>query len=517
MEESTSSQNCILRVCDCSKRFGKVQALDCVSIDFQQGEIHTLLGENGAGKTTLMNIIYGLYQRDQGEIIVEGKKREIRSPQDSLRLKIGMVPQFFKLVSDMSIFENIFLFIQGTRFFIERKKIRAEIVRLSRLFGFGLEDKLNVEIASLSEGEKQKVEILKILARGSKILLFDEATNVLAPSELESFLQVIKELNQKDYTILYITHRLQEALAISHRISVFRKGKLVGTVLGKDATLDGLTRMMVGADLERKPVTHRAVSGERVLQLENLKVKDDRGLTALRGVSFTLHAGEIVGLAGIEGNGADILAESIMGLRKPQEGSVRYCDREITHLKPASRMKAGISFIPSTHTLISSFTVRDNSILDYPDREPFSRKGLLHPKAITAHAVKIVSTYQVQTPSIYLEAGKLSGGNRQRLALGRKLEAQPRVMIAYVPTKGLDVKSQNFVYEKLQELKQTGSTILFIGTDLDELLLNSDRLLVIYRGEIVGSFDDPSRVSKIEIGLLMTGGSQYLTKESKAA
>jgi simple sugar transport system ATP-binding protein len=464
-----------------------------------------------------MNIIYGLYQKDRGEIIIGGKTRDIRSPQDSLKLNIGMVPQFFKLVSDMSIFENIFLFIRGTRFFVERKKIREEIVQLSRLFGFGLEEKLHVEIANLSEGEKQKVEILKILARGSKILLFDEATNVLAPNELESFLQVIKDLNQKDYTILYITHRLQEALAISHRISVFRKGRLVGTVLGKDATYDGLTRMMVGADLVRKQITHQAIRGKRVLHLENLKVKDDRNLPALRGVSFELHEGEIVGLASIEGNGADILAETIMGLRKLQGGSIHYQATDITHLSPANRMKAGIGFIPSSNTLIPSFTVRDNTILDYPDREPFSTKGFLHAKAITTHAVKIVSTYQIQTPNIYLQAGKLSGGNRQRLALGRKLEVQPRLMIAYMPTKGLDIKSQNFIHEKLQELKRTGSTILFIGTDLDELLQNCERLLVMYRGEVVRSFSDLSQVSKIEIGLSMTGGAQYIKKETIGA
>jgi ABC-type uncharacterized transport system ATPase subunit len=514
METKGQNQQVILQVCQCSKRFGKVQALDCVSLDFRQGEIHTLLGENGAGKTTLMNIIYGLYQKDQGSIVIAGQKREIRSPKDSLKLSIGMVPQFFKLVADMSIFDNIFLFIRSKRFFVDKKKVSARIKELSELFGFGLEEKLDVEISDLSEGEKQKVEILKILARGSKILLFDEATNVLAPNELEAFLQVIKELNQKGYTILYITHRLQEALAISDQISVFRKGKLVGTVAGKDATYDQLTRMMVGADLEHKKVIKREGVGKSILQVENLQVRDDRNLPALRGVNFALQEGEIVGLAGIEGNGADILAEALMGLRKVQGGSIHYHGTDITHESPASRMKAGISFIPSSHNLVPAFTVRDNSILDYPDRIPFSRKGFLNPKAITAHALKIVSIYQVQTPSIYLQASKLSGGNRQRLALGRTLEMAPKLMIAYVPTKGLDVKSQNFVYEKLQELKQNGSTILFIGTDLDELLQNSDRLLVIYRGEIVRCFDDLNQVSKIDIGLLMTGGAQYVKKEA---
>ncbi len=512
MVEDSENSEVMLEVRNISKRFGKVQALDSVSLAFRQGEIHTLLGENGAGKTTLMNIIYGLYHSDSGEIYLRGQKEEVRSPKDSLRLGIGMVPQFFKLVPDMTIVENVCLFMRDSQFLINKEGVREEIRRLSEMFGFGLEESLDVEIADLSEGGKQKVEILKVLARGSEILLFDEATNVLAPHELQVFLDVIRDMNRKGYTILYITHRLQEALSISDRISVFRKGKLVGTVSGEEATVDIVTKMMVGTEIERKSAVSSSRTSNRLIQCKDLAVLDDRGLPAVRNVSFELYEGEIVGLAGIEGNGSDQLAEAIMGLRPLEGGKIIYGGADITDLPPLGRMERGISYIPSSNTLVHLFSVRDNTILDYPGTEPFSRKGILNRPAITNHATKIVDTYHIQTPSIFLQAAKLSGGNRQRLALGRKIEANPKLMIAYHPTKGLDIKSQNFIYERFLEMEQNGATVLFIGTDLDEILQLSNRLMVIYRGEIVGDFEDTRQVSKFDIGLLMTGGHSYVEK-----
>jgi simple sugar transport system ATP-binding protein len=509
MIEDNANFEVILEVHEISKRFGKVQALESVSLGFRKGEIHTLLGENGAGKTTLMNIIYGLYQTDSGEVYVRGRKEEVQSPKDSLRLGIGMVPQFFKLVPDMTIVENVFLFMRNTNFLINKRQVREKIKALSEMFGFGLEESLDVEIADLSQGGKQKVEILKVLARGSDILLFDEATNVLAPNELQGFLDVIKDMNRRGYTILYITHRLQEALSISDRISVFRRGKLVGTVSGNEATIDTVTRMMVGTEIERKSPISRPKKETPLIQVKDLSVLDDRGLPAVRDVSFDLYEGEIVGLAGIEGNGSDQLAEAMMGLRPLVRGRIVYRGIDITHFSPMERMERGMSYIPSSNTLVYLFNVRDNSILDYPGREPFSRKGVLDRRAISDHATKIVETYEVQTPTIFLQAAKLSGGNRQRLALGRKIEADPQLMVAYHPTKGLDIKSQNFIYEKFQEMEENGTSVLFMGTDLDEILQLSNRLLVIYRGEIVGSFEDTSQVSKFDVGLLMTGGHSY--------
>ncbi|MCX5977147.1 MAG: ABC transporter ATP-binding protein [Coprothermobacterota bacterium] len=506
--EATSAPEIVLEAKGISKHFGSVQALDCVSLSFRKGEIHTLLGENGAGKTTLMNIIYGLYQKDAGEILVNGKVHEIRSPRDSLQLGIGMVPQFFKLVPDLSILENIYLFMEKTKFIIDRKGAKAIIQQLSEMFGFGLEDKIDREVGSLTEGEKQKVEILKILARGSKILLFDEATNVLAPNELDSFLQIVKDLNKSGYSIIYITHRLQEALQISDRISAFRKGKLVGTISGKEATLEKLTVMMVGAELEKISTVLPQEKGRMILEVKDLNVIDERGLLALKNVSCQFYEGEIVGLAGIEGNGSNYLAEALIGLRRVKSGKVIYRGADITRSLPLHRMNLGMSLMPSSNALVPLFSVRDNSILDYPEKPPFSRHGLLDRKAITAHAKRIVTDYQVQTPSILLQAVKLSGGNRQRLAIGRKIESNPKFMIAYHPTKGLDIKSQSFIYEKLLTMKKAGMTVLFMGADLDELLLVSNRLMVIYRGEIVGVFDDLRSVSKFDVGVLMTGGSR---------
>lgn len=506
-----NSPETILEVRGVSKRFGRVQALENVSLAFRKGEIHTLLGENGAGKTTLMNIIYGLYCADVGEILVYGEKQDLRTPKDSLRLGIGMVPQSFKLVPDMTTYENVLLFTAEERgFLINKKRIKKRITELSKIFSFGLEDKLDTEAGTLSEGEKQKLEIIKVLARGSKILLFDEATNVLAHNEFDAFLDVIKDMNRKGWTILYITHRLQEALSISDRISVLRRGKLVGTARGEEATYEMLTTMIVGEELERRPTGRVRKSGKPLMQVSNLNVVNDRGLHAVRNVSFQLYEGEIVGLAGIDGNGSHELAEALMGLAPLQDGKVVYRDEDITELPPGKRMARGISFIPGSNALVPPFTVRDNSILDYPGKEPFSKRGILHWRAVTDHATRIVETYHVQTPSILLPSFKLSGGNKQRLALGRKIEADPELMIAYHPTKGLDVKSQNFIHEKFLEMRERGLTVLFMGTDLDEILLVSDRLMVIYRGEIVGTFDAATDVSKFDIGMLMTGGQKYV-------
>ncbi|MBN1835633.1 MAG: ATP-binding cassette domain-containing protein [Spirochaetales bacterium] len=499
----------ILEVRNICKHFGKVQALDDVSLAFRRGEIHTLLGENGAGKTTLMNIIYGLYHKDSGEILVEGEPREIRDPRDALQLGIGMVPQFFKLVQDMTVVENVGLFLRENRFLVRKRELEDKVRSLSDLFGFGLEDRLDAEIIDLSEGEKQKVEILKVLALGSRIILFDEATNVLAPNELDSFERVIKDMNREGYTILFITHRLQEALEVSDRISVFRKGKLVETLDAKEADYNRLTMMMVGAEFAHRFAT--VYEGERrpVLSVSGLSVLDDRGLPALCNVSFELFAGEIAGVAAIEGNGSSQLAEVLMGLRQAQAGEVRYRGSEITSLPCHARMRRGMNYIPSANTLVPLFSIRKNSILDYPEKKPFSSHGILNWREVGDHAEKIVATYNVQTPGIHLPAVKLSGGNRQRLALGRKIEACPMLMIAYHPTKGLDVSSQEFFYSKLAEMTLSGATILFMGTDLDELYKICNRLFVLYRGEIAGVFEDLAGVSKIDVGVLMTGGATY--------
>lgn len=502
----------VLEVRHISKHFGKVQALDDISLSFYRGEIHTLLGENGAGKSTLMNIIYGLYHSDGGEIYVNGRLRVIKTPHDSLNLGIGMVPQSFKLIPDMSIIENIFLFMPEKKFILNKRKIREKTRELSRLFRFGLDDKLDVNILNLSEGEKQKVEILKMLISRSTIMLFDEATNVLAPNELEAFLKVIKDMNKRGYTIFYITHRLQEALEISDRISVFRKGKLVGTTSAAEATYQKLTRMMIGEALGQTLNISRGKNEKKVLSVSGMNMMDERKLHVIRDVSFDLYEGEIVGLAGIEGNGSNFLAEGIMGLLPLQSGKIIFRSEDITNLSPRERMSKGIKLIPGANNQVPLFSIRKNSILDYPEEEPFSRKGILNNRSITEHAEKIVKTYRVQTPSIMLPAAKLSGGNKQRLALGRKIESDPKLMVAYHPTKGLDIGSQNFIYEKFLELKERGSTILFIGTDLDELFLICNRLMVIYRGGILGEFNDISQVSKFDIGVLMTGGSTYLEK-----
>lgn len=498
----------ILEVRDVCKHFGKVQALDGVSLAFLRGEIHTLLGENGAGKTTLMNVLYGLYHKDSGSVRVEGREQEIRDPKHALQLGIGMVPQFFKLVEDMTVVENVSLFMQRSGFLVRKQELRRKVRELSDLFGFGMEERLDTEIVDLAEGQKQKVEILKVLALGSRIILLDEATNVLAPNELKSFQRVIRDMNRQGYTIINITHRLQEAIELSDRISVFRKGRLVGTLPVAEADYNRLTIMMVGEEFTHRFTGVGGKSREVALSVSGLNVLDDRGLPAVRGVSLELYKGEVAGMAAIEGNGSAQLAEALIGLREAQSGSIRFWDRDITRLSCAARMRRGMNYLPSANTLVPLFSIRKNSILDYPEKKPFSRRGIMRWPEVTRHALKLVDTYKVQTPGIFLPACKLSGGNRQRLALGRKIEACPRLMIAYHPTKGLDVASQNFFYAKLSEMALSGATILFIGTDLDELYKICDRLFVLYRGQVVGCFEELAGVSKFDVGVLMTGGAR---------
>jgi len=508
MNETEKSGDIILEVRGVSKHFGKVQALDDVSLAFRRGEIHTLLGENGAGKTTLMNILYGLYQKDCGRVWVEGQEQEIRDPRQALKLGIGMVPQFFKLVEDMTVVENVSLFLQESGFLARKQELAQKVRHLSDLFGFGLEDRLDTEIVDLSEGEKQKVEILKVLALGSRIILLDEATNVLAPNELESFQRVIRDLNRQGYTILNITHRLYEALAISDRISVFRRGKLVGTLPVAQADYNRLTMMMVGEEFAHRFSGVGGKSREVALSVSGLQVLDDRGLPAVRDVSLELYEGEVAGVAAIEGNGSTQLAEALIGLRQVQAGTICFQGRDITRLSCQARMRRGMNYLPSANTLVPLFSIRKNSILDYPEKQPFSRRGVMNWPEVTRHAQRIVDTYNVQTPGIHLSSAKLSGGNRQRLALGRKIEACPKLMIAYHPTKGLDVASQNFFYSKLSEMTLSGATILFLGTDLDELYKICDRLFVLYRGQVVGCFQELAGVTKYDVGVLMTGGAQ---------
>jgi len=508
MNTSANGSDIILEVRGVFKRFGPVQALDDVSLAFRRGEIHTLLGENGAGKTTLMNILYGLYQKDAGSIWVEGREQEIRDPRHALELGIGMVPQFFKLVGDMTVVENVSLFLQESGFLVRKPDLLQKVRRLSDLFGFGLERRLNTEIMDLSEGEKQKVEILKVLALGSRIILLDEATNVLAPNELESFQRVIRDMNRQGYTILNITHRLQEALELSERISVFRKGRLVGTLAASQADYNRLTMMMVGEEFAPRFAGIGRKSREVALSVSGLSVLDDRGLPAVSDLSLELYEGEVAGVAAIEGNGSAQLAEALIGLREALSGSIRLRNRDITRLSCQARMRRGMNYLPSANTLVPQFSIRKNSILDYPEKPPFSRRGIMNWPEVSDHAQRIVKTYNVQTPGIHLSSAKLSGGNRQRLALGRKIEACPRLMIAYHPTKGLDVASQNFFYAKLSEMTLSGATILFLGTDLDELYKICDRLFVLYRGQVVGCFEELAGVSKIDVGVLMTGGAR---------
>lgn len=490
---------------DITKRFPGVVANDRVCFEARVGEIHALLGENGAGKTTLMNILSGFYRADEGEIYIYGEKVRIRSPRDALQLGIGMVHQHFRLVPALTVAENIVLGMKPMwNPVLNIGKVEKEIKELSERYGLKVDP--NAKVWQLSMGERQRAEIIKVLYRGAKILILDEPTSVLTPQEVKQLFKTLVKLKEEGKTIIFITHKLQEVMEISDRVTVLRDGRVVGTVKTLETDVRKLARMMVGREvflkLEKKPVQKGGV----VLEVINLHALNDKGLPALKGVSFTVRKGEIFGIAGVAGNGQKELAEVITGLRKAVEGKVLINGRDITNKPPIAVINEGVAYIPDDRlglALAPDLGVSENMIMkSYRSRE-ISSKLFLREDIIKRVTAKLVKDYGIITPSLSTPLKFLSGGNQQRLVLAREISLAPSLLIAFDPTRGLDVAATEFIRKKLIEERER-SAILLISEDLEEVMSLSDMIAVMYEGEIMGIV--PAEKADLEeIGLMMAG------------
>ncbi|CCQ98103.1 guanosine ABC transporter (ATP-binding protein) [[Clostridium] ultunense Esp] len=498
-----------------TKRFPGIVANDHISFKVNQGEIHALLGENGAGKSTLMNILFGLYQPDEGEIYVHGEKVVIDGPNKAIRLGIGMVHQHFKLVETFTVTENIILGQEPTKgLTLDYKTARAKVAELSRRYGLDVDP--DAKIGEISVGMQQRVEILKILYRGAEILIFDEPTAVLTPQEIDELMAIMKNLVQEGKTILLITHKLREIMAISDAVTIIRRGKVIETLKTSETNPDMLAEMMVGRHVTFQVEKGPSKPGEVILRVEGIREESKVGKPRLNGISFQVRAGEIYGIAGVDGNGQSQLIEVITGLKKASHGKVLFKGREITNQPPRKISELGISHIPEDRQrrgLILDFTLSENLALKTYFRPAFQRRGFLHYEAMNRQAERLVEQFDVRTPSILNTARSLSGGNQQKAIIAREYDADPDLMIAAQPTRGLDVGAIEYIHKRLVELRDKGKAVLLISFELDEILQLSDRIGVIFNGQIVGEVR-PEETDEQELGLMMAGSKVKEVKES---
>ncbi len=495
-----------LRMENITKTFPGVVANDRVNLDVRHGEIHALLGENGAGKSTLMNVLYGLYQPDSGQIYLNDQPITIHSPDDAIAKGIGMVHQHFMLVPPLSVTENVMLGLPGDkRILLNHQAARARILEISE--AYGLEVDPNALIWNLSVGIEQRVEIIKALYRGAKLLILDEPTAVLTPQEIEGLFEIMRRLVSDDNSIIFISHKLDEVMEISDRVTVLRDGVAVQTVNTADTNKAELARLMVGREvlfrLEKPPVE----PGQVVLDIKDLVVNDDRHLPAVRNLSLQVHRGEVVGLAGVDGNGQRELAEAIAGLRQPQRGIIAINGRDTTRLGAGELLRFNIAYIPEDRQregLVLGFKLSENFIVKSFRRPPFSVRGFLRSGSIGEHAKRLINRFDIRTPNAEVEAKTLSGGNQQKVVVARELSEEPDLIVAAQPTRGLDVGATEFVRNQVLEQRSRGAAVLYISTELEEIFNLSDRIAVIHRGEIMGIVR-PDQVTPEELGLMMAG------------
>lgn len=499
----------MLELKNITKTFGNVVANNDVSIKIEKGTIHAIVGENGAGKSTIMRIAYGFYKADSGEILVDGNPVNIKSPEDAIKLGIGMVHQHFMLVDTMTVAENIVLGAEtGGAFNLDLDKANADIWALSNELRLGVNPKAYIE--DLSVGAQQRVELLKALYRNAELLILDEPTAVLTPQEVEEFFNILRRMREQGKTIVIITHKLEEVLAISDDVTVMRDGKVVGNVKTAETTAKDLARMIVGRDVLLRVEKTDANPQKDVLNVQNLTVENAHG-KALNGVSFAVKAGEIVGIAGIEGNGQTELIEAIAGLTPSAHlsGKIELFGNDITRTNARKRKELGIAHIPEDrhkHGLLLEFDLAENSMLGVHYRPPVTvGAGILSQSAIKRRANEIIENFDVRPPNCELPARALSGGNQQKLVIGREFELNPKLLLVSQPTRGVDIGAIEFIHRKLIGLRDAGSAILLVSAELEEVTALADRLLVIHKGKFVGEVN-PRETSNEEIGLMMTGG-----------
>jgi simple sugar transport system ATP-binding protein len=489
-----------------TRRYAGVVANDQIDLQVAEGEIHALVGENGAGKSTLMKMLYGLEQPDEGEILVRGEPQVIDSPRKAIELRIGMVHQHFMLVDAFTVAENIVLGAEpdkgGGRLDLEEAERR--VGELARGFGTPLDPHARVE--DIGVGQQQRVEILKLLYRGADILILDEPTAVLVPQEVEELFIHMRDLKADGKTIIFIAHSLDEVLQVADRITVLRDGKVIDTVAAADTDTHQVAEMMVGRPVLLRRVEGKATPGGPMLQVKDVRVTAG-GKEVLAGLDLDVRRSEIYGLAGVEGNGQAELVEALVGLTIPETGRVYLDDDELTRADVRTRRQAGLAYIPEdrhARGMVLQMLVSENSVLGQQEREPFSRRGLLDLGAIRRRALELVRSFRVKAPSVSAPAYALSGGNQQKLVLGREFESQPKLLIAAHPTRGLDIGATQFVWQELVEARDEGVAVLLISSNLEEILALADRVGVIYDGRIVAQVRG-SEATMSELGLYMTG------------
>ena len=504
----------MLELKNITKRFGAVLANDHVNIKVKSGTIHAIVGENGAGKSTAMRIAYGFYTADDGEIIVDGTPRRIETPHDAIRLGIGMVHQHFMLIEPMTVTENIVLGAEpGSVAALDLNKAAGRIRKLSEEFRLAIDPHATIE--HLSVGQQQRVELLKALYREAQILILDEPTAVLAPQEVEELFAILRRMREQGKTVVIITHKLDEVLAISDEVTVMRDGRVVGEVQTSETSAAELARMMVGRDVLLRVEKPAAKPDETVLNVEHLVVTARDGSQRLKGVSFQVRAAEIVGIAGVEGNGQTELIEALAGLipRTHMSGRIEYLGRDIAQMDARSRRELGIAHIPEDRHrrgLLLDFDLKENAVLGVHYRPPVAASlgsVLLNDRAIRKRTESIIQDFDVRPANPDLPARALSGGNQQKLIIGREFILQPRLLLVAQPTRGVDIGAIEFIHRKLVRLRDEGCAVLLVSAELEEVTALADRLLIIHDGEIVGEVD-PTVATLEEIGLLMTGGKE---------
>lgn len=499
----------VIEMLDIRKEFPGIVANDNITLQVKKGEIHALLGENGAGKSTLMNVLFGLYQPEKGQICVNGQEVKITDPNVANDLGIGMVHQHFMLVQNFTVTENIILGNEPTRTGkINIKKAAQDIQELSNQYGLSVDP--YAKIQDISVGMQQRVEILKTLYRGADILIFDEPTAALTPQEITELIQIMKKLIQEGKSIILITHKLKEIMSVCDRCTIIRKGVGVGTVNVQETNPDELAALMVGREVHFKTEKKTATPKEAVLTIKELVVEDSRGVEAVSSLNLSVRAGEIVGIAGVDGNGQTELIEAITGLRKIKSGSITLKNQELSTLSTRKITESGIGHIPQDrhkHGLVLDYTIGENIGLQTYYQKPMSKSGILNYKEMYKKAKELIAEYDVRTPSEYTQARSLSGGNQQKAIIAREVDRSPELLIAAQPTRGLDVGAIEFIHKKLIEERDKGRAVLLVSLELDEVINLSDRIAVIYEGKIV-DIVDPKETNEQELGLLMAGGTR---------
>ena len=502
----------ILELKDINKSFGHVQANKNINLKINKGTIHGIIGENGAGKSTLMSIVFGLYQADSGTINISGNVVSLKSPRDSIISGIGMVHQHFMLVENFTVLENIILGFEGEFVFGKNlEKAKKDLKNLCDTYNLNID--LDSTISDLSVGFRQRVEILKSLYRGAEILILDEPTGVLTPQEVDELFKILRSLKEEGKTIVLITHKLNEIMDLTSEVSVMRQGEMVGHKKTQSTNKEDLAEMMVGRSVLLRIKKSSSRKGEAVFSIKNLIVKDDLDVTRVKNVSFKIHEGEILGLAGVTGNGQTELLEALSGIRKIESGEIQLFNETISnqnqYLDPKSLKNKGLAHVPEDRQrmgLVTDFKAYENLIFGYHDQEPFSKSSILNDKNILSFSKKVMEEYDVRPTSPNLITSNFSGGNQQKIILSRELNESPKVLLVGQPTRGVDIGAIEFIHQRLIDMRDRGAAILLVSVELDEVLSLSDRIVVMFDGKIVGEKINKN-VTDRELGLLMAGVS----------